>query len=213
MPGPPFRPASEATFTITPPPRCRRYGTPYFAPRKQERGLTRISRSHSSSANSVTRPERWAPALLTMTSMPPIVSAAECMSASTEAASVTSQPTKEALPPAASMSAAVWRPPASLMSPITTVAPSRAKRRAVARPMPVAAPVMTASLPDNCMSCSLAQAGDGRGGDLVVLDYGASGDSDSADNFAIHAQWLSATEGDQRPRMAGLDAVKRLSGL
>ena len=38
-------------------------------------------------------------------------------------------------------------PVSALKSPITTVAPSAANRRAVARPMPLAPPVITATLP------------------------------------------------------------------
>ena len=45
--------------------------------------------------------------------------------------------------PLALTAAAVWRAPASLRSAQTTLAPSRAKISAVARPMPLAAPVMT----------------------------------------------------------------------
>src|SRR5215217_6751123 len=70
MPGPPLRPAREATFTMEPPPLSLRWGTPYLTPRKQDRGLTRMSRSHSDSSKSVIAPDRWAPALLTITSMP-----------------------------------------------------------------------------------------------------------------------------------------------
>ena len=77
------------------------------------------------------------------------------MSASTPAASVTSQCPKEARPPAASMSAVSLAP--ALFVDVTdhhsgTFLGEEEGRGAT---MPVAAPVMTASLPDNCIARSL----------------------------------------------------------
>jgi hypothetical protein len=106
-----------------------------------------MSKSHSDSSNSVTAPERWAPALLTITSMPPISSAALSINARMSSASDTSVCTNRALPPSSSMSATVLWASSSFMSATTTEAPSLAKSRAVALPMPVAAPVMIATLP------------------------------------------------------------------
>ena len=51
-----------------------------------------------------------------------------------------------ALPPFAAISAATASAPAASLSAQTTAAPSSAKRRAVSRPMPDAAPVTTALL-------------------------------------------------------------------
>src|SRR5215218_402338 len=107
MPGPPLRPASEETFTMEPPPLSLRYGTPYLAPKKHDLGLTRISRSHSDSSKSVIAPERWAPALLTMMSIPPIFSAAVSINVRMSSASDTSVLTNRASPLASSMSATV----------------------------------------------------------------------------------------------------------
>src|SRR6266542_2044467 len=53
---------------------------------------------------------------------------------------------KRALPPAASICSTVSRPPASATSATTTLAPSRAKRSAASRPMPLPAPVISATL-------------------------------------------------------------------
>src|ERR1700735_4894083 len=58
-----------------------------------------------------------------------------------------SQAAATALPPAALICAATASTPATLMSPSTTDTPSSASRIAVALPMPVAAPTMTATLP------------------------------------------------------------------
>ena len=52
-----------------------------------------------------------------------------------------------ARPPAAAIASATRMAPASFTSATTTLAPSAASRRAVASPMPDAAPVTTATLP------------------------------------------------------------------
>src|SRR6185312_10546250 len=54
-----------------------------------------------------------------------------------------------ACPPAASTAWAVSSPAAALISATQTLAPSRAKSSAAARPIPVPAPVMKATLPSN----------------------------------------------------------------
>src|SRR5207237_3136791 len=59
----------------------------------------------------------------------------------------TSTQTKRAVPPACSISRTSASPAAPCVSARTKRAPSRAKRSALARPMPLAAPVMTAALP------------------------------------------------------------------
>src|SRR5690606_18927602 len=60
--------------------------------------------------------------------------------------------TKIALPPMATIAATVSSPPAMLRSATATFAPSRAKARAVARPMPLAPPVTMATLSTNSLS-------------------------------------------------------------
>ena len=66
----------------------------------------------------------------------------------TAARLVTSMVSASAWLPMALTFSAVSLTPASLMSAHTTLAPSRAKISAVARPMPLAAPVMTMVLPE-----------------------------------------------------------------
>src|SRR3990167_1527988 len=86
------------------------------------------------------------PALLNRMSIRPCVSTAVWISASTSFCFDTSQRTASAVGP---RSRARVRPPSSPISARTTWAPSRAKRRAVAAPMPEAAPVITATLFSN----------------------------------------------------------------
>src|SRR3546814_11705550 len=62
---------------------------------------------------------------------------------------VISQWTVSALPPAFAISATTCAPPSMLMSAIVTSAPSAAIRIAHARPMPDAAPVLIALLPES----------------------------------------------------------------
>ena len=66
---------------------------------------------------------------------------------STSSDRVTSHLTASARPPVCSIIRAVSWLPSSAMSATTTLAPSRAKASAVARPMPLAAPVTNATLP------------------------------------------------------------------
>ena len=70
-----------------------------------------------------------------------IIAAMACQAAS----SVTSSWWNNAVPPAAPISSATAAPSAST-SATTTLAPSRANRRAMAAPMPLAAPVTMATL-------------------------------------------------------------------
>src|ERR1044071_9460847 len=65
----------------------------------------------------------------------------------TSASTATSPVTAMAWPPAAVTDCAVSRPAFSSMSAMTTRAPSSANRNAAARPMPIPAPVMKATLP------------------------------------------------------------------
>ena len=97
---------------------------------------------------STTRPRMGMPAMLPMMSTRPWVATAEATRPSTSARSVTSVSRAEAVPPLASISLATVWAPASSMSPSTTVAPAPASTWAVARPMPLAPPVSTATRPD-----------------------------------------------------------------
>lgn len=85
------------------------------------------------------------PALLKAMSMVPCFSTAVSIRFCTEASSVTSVRTNSAVPPASVMICTVSSARSS-MSPTTTVAPALANSTAVARPIPVAPPVMTTIL-------------------------------------------------------------------
>ena len=87
------------------------------------------------------------PALLKAMSMRPNASVGRCSAAWIASLLVTSQPTASAVPPSASIDATVSRPCSSVRSAATTLAPSRANAIAVARPMPLPAPVTKATLP------------------------------------------------------------------
>src|SRR6266481_4943817 len=84
------------------------------------------------------------PALLTSTSSLPKCLVVAVTTAAQSSSLVTSSGSNRAEAP---MASAYWRPSCSSTSAITTLAPSRANRRAVAAPMPDAAPEMMATLP------------------------------------------------------------------
>ncbi len=93
-------------------------------------------------------------ALFTRMSSPPKVSAASSTALAMASSSRTSSAIASALPPAASTSAAtVWMVPLSfgcgsaVLAAIATLAPSRAARSAISRPMPREAPVTKSVLP------------------------------------------------------------------
>src|SRR5216683_486377 len=92
------------------------------------------------------------PALETITSMPPSSRAQRATPASTWSSRVTSiaMPRPRSSRPAASA-------PAAFTSATQTRAPSRANACAMARPIPLAAPVTSATLPESRMESSLAR--------------------------------------------------------
>src|SRR5262249_40877025 len=106
------------------------------------------------------------PALLKKTSTPRKRSRAGATYRRTSAACVTSASTVRAFPPAFSTAIRLSASPAVEMSTRTTLAPSDANRRAAARPMPPAAPVMTTTLFWNRVT---RQRSDGR--DDRALDH------------------------------------------
>src|SRR5262245_13459631 len=113
-------------------------------------------RCQMSGSMSATQPPPDHMALLCMMSSPPKRSTANATVASTSASTPTSQWWNAARAPLAATSATTASPASSLMSAHTTAAPSLAKRRSVAAPMPDAAPVMIATLPSNlCMDEAL----------------------------------------------------------
>ena len=116
--------------------------------RKKPFRFTRTTRSKSSSSNSSTSAGWSTAALLIITSRPPWASTVLATSASTCARSPTSQETNVASPPASRRDCAAASPFSDWMSAMTTFAPSFANRRAHASPMPCAAPVTMADLPE-----------------------------------------------------------------
>jgi hypothetical protein len=88
-----------------------------------------------------------APALLKAMSRRPNRSTADCGAASTSSPRVTSHITANDRPPACSITRAVSTLPSMATSATTTLAPSRANARALARPMPLVAPVTNATFP------------------------------------------------------------------
>src|SRR3954447_3679030 len=137
---------NDAVLITDPPPCSSRSGMPYLQHRYTEVRLTSCTRRQASS--SVSRIESSSggemPALLNSTSRPPKRSIAAAYIARTSSALVTSARTNS--PP---ISSACAVPPASSRSATTTCAPSAANRRALARPIPLAAPVMTVTFPSS----------------------------------------------------------------
>jgi hypothetical protein len=114
--------------------------------RNIEATLTSITRRHSSSGISVNgriSSEAYRPALLTSTSIPPHASTVSATRRSTSASSATSAVSPTPSSNAAAASSAPRR------SATTMRAPSRASPSAIARPIPCAAPVTSATLPSS----------------------------------------------------------------
>ncbi len=106
--------------------------------------MTSCWMSQSASVVSSRLRDSDSPALLTTRSTPPKARAASAIEAATAAASVTSEATLIATsgPP---ISAATFAAASPSRSATTTHAPSAARRRAIARPMPEPAPVTRAT--------------------------------------------------------------------
>src|SRR5437588_586836 len=131
---------------MEPPPRSCMEGSTAWVTARTPRRLTPSTTSHMSSSVAVNQPKRSVPALLTTISSGPTASAAAATPARAEPASATSISTA-----APSSSPATSRAPARSRSAIATRAPSAARRRAVAAPMPDAPPVTGAGLPSSRM--------------------------------------------------------------
>lgn len=102
------------------------------------------------------------PALFTTMSSFPYVRAAVSKAACTSASFPTSHRQNAASPPSLTMAFATSCPLASSLSAKTIRAPSAAKRRTAAAPMPLAAPVMMAVFPCSFMALSLFVAVSGK---------------------------------------------------
>src|SRR6266568_3050039 len=113
-----------------------------------------VSQSFSDILNS--RLSRITPALLTSTTGGPRSAATLPTAASTWSAWLTSAPTAIAVPPASLMASTVPAQVAASRSSTATAIPSPPRRRAVAAPMPRAAPVTMATRCASCGICSLS---------------------------------------------------------
>ena len=143
-------PSWDEMLMMEPLPAFRISGMAAFVPRKTPFALMSMTRSQSSTGvSSIRPPTPPMPALLTrMCSAPKRETV--CATASCQLASlVTSSGTKRHCPPLSFISASTLRPSSSRTSPIPTFAPSRAKRRASSAPMPLAPPLMNATLPSS----------------------------------------------------------------
>src|SRR5215469_14675698 len=147
----PVLPEIDDRLTIEPPPDCFIASTACFVPRNTPREFTAISRSHASVSSMSATALPLMPALLTRISSLPCFCTVAATTAFQSSSFVTSRRMNSAVPLARVISAATWRPSSSSMSATTTFAPSLAKRRAVAAPMPEAAPVTIATFPSRRM--------------------------------------------------------------
>src|ERR1700688_3125417 len=155
-PGAARSPAIDAVEMMEPPPVLRISGTACLMPRNTARSRIEKLRSQFSAlvlSSDPTAPPR--PAWLYMTSRRPNSLSARSTALLIFSSLETSVSWKTALPPFSLQSRTAASPPSRLRSAITTAAPSPANRIAVARPIPLAAPVMTAtffsSLPMNSL--------------------------------------------------------------
>ena len=143
--GKPERPAMDDNATISPPSASN--GAAYLQHKNVPVRLTRNVCSQSASDNCSNGAIRATPAAHTSTSIWPLpVSEAMSIKRSTSFSSPTSHGTTTAWPPAWVISSANECSSAAVRAASTTVAPCWAKSRAVARPIPRPAPVMTTVL-------------------------------------------------------------------
>ena len=147
----PVLPEIDDRLTIDPPPACFIASTACLVPRNTPREFTAISWSHASVSSMSVTALPLMPALFTRMSSFPYFCTVASTTAFQSSSLVTSRRMNSAVPLARVMSAAIFLPSSSSMSAITTVAPSLAKRRAVAAPMPEAAPLTIATLPSRRM--------------------------------------------------------------
>src|SRR5580704_7230377 len=148
MPRPavPTSPPIDEQLTMAPLPWSRIWSSSYFMQLQMPRRLTAFTRSKSSAlVSAVSASGLCTPALLNAASSRPKVETVCRTMAATSSASATSHRTPIALWPAATRSSAADRAPSSLTSAKVTAAPASAKALAVARPMPEAAPVTSAT--------------------------------------------------------------------
>src|SRR5919202_1435846 len=142
----PISPATDPMLTITPRP-CRRiWGSTAWTQRAGASRLTATICCITLSRASMGLPPPT-PALLTSTSIRPYASIVLSTSRSTSVRAVTSVGTARARPPCRTISSASAWIRSARRAASTTAAPWRASSRAVAAPIPLEAPVTTATLP------------------------------------------------------------------
>src|SRR5437868_3258314 len=142
----PISPATDPMLTITPRPCRRMWGSAAWTQRAGASRLTATICCITSSPASMELPPPT-PALLTSTSIRPYASIVLATSRSTSARSVTSVGTARARPPCRTISSASAWIRSARRAASTMAAPWRASSRAVAAPIPLDAPVTTATLP------------------------------------------------------------------
>src|SRR5215831_2222520 len=138
--------ATELIFTIEPPPRRIMPGIAARQTRYIESTLIAKDRRHASSSQSIIVPLWTQPAQLNITSY-------EALRKSTSTAVPTV--TSKICVSIGGASCASDESPAESMSVATTAAPSRAKARAVSRPIPFAAAVISALFPSRRLLISV----------------------------------------------------------
>src|ERR671921_695864 len=149
----PMTPAPDEVLTMEPPPFSSIAGISYFMHKKALRRSMSINRDQSSSVVSMRAVGGCSiPALLNATSSRPSSRRVRSTRSLTSLEDVTSQWTARTRPPCTARMSAVSSLPAVSMSAKTTSAPSVAKAVAVARPMPLPAPVTRATFPANLRS-------------------------------------------------------------
>ena len=147
--GPTPIPAIEAILMMTPPPEFRIAAIACCVPKRTPRTLTSTTRSQraGSSSGNTSRgviPASTMPALFTRMSSRPKDAHTSSMILRMPSSFATSPGITPARPPSCSMTRTLSSASPSSMSLTATVAPSRASRRAVARPIPDPEPVTSA---------------------------------------------------------------------
>src|SRR5712692_10163564 len=139
---------------MAPPPAWRRAGRAARDTRNVPRRLMSTTRSQSASLVCSAVPTRRTPALLTTTLSLPNRLTVSPRAASTCPRLETSQATAQASPPERRISSETFSSGATRRPATATCAPSRAKRMAQARPIPVPPPVRKATLPASLVTAS-----------------------------------------------------------
>ena len=147
-PGSGLTPPILEMFTMAPPPRARKCGRAALEISKGARTFTAMILSKAPGVVSSTGPNTgFTAALLTRMSRPPNIAAARATMSSASPSFETLQAMPPASAPAAFNSATVASTASCLRLTATTLAPARAKARAIAFPMPRVPPVTSAILP------------------------------------------------------------------